>query len=180
MARRLLPRAVGRRTVNCVLVVRSSTRRGRIVKVVKVHAPALASLRVSFSDHSSIVVHPNHEWTVYDRGSTSIRTIETKAMQRVRLDTGAPGRGHRYRFLLPQREALTLPEAELLIEPYTLGVWLGDGSTTKPAITHHPADTYALAYSVSSTAIHNETGIHTDYYSGQMIKAYVKYIELVQ
>lgn len=142
---------------------------GRQIKVAEVHAPAQATLRVHFSDHTSVLVHPAHEWTVWDRGLRKYVTRETQHLAHLRLDSGEPGRrGHRYRFQLPFREPLDLPDANLPIEPYTLGVWLGDGSSSKAAITHHPADSYLLAYPQSARCVHPGTGIITTYYRGGM------------
>ena len=140
---------------------------GRQIKVVEVHPPAEAYLRVHFSDHTSILVHPAHEWTVWDRARGRLVTLETRQLAAVKLSHGTPGRrGHKYRFHLPLREALDCPDAELPVDPYTLGVWLGDGSTTKAAVTHHPADTYELPYPVTARCTHATTGIVTTYYGG--------------
>ena len=143
---------------------------GRQVEVVEVHPPAVASMRVSFSDHTSVLVHPAHEWTVWDRGRHRWITLETRELAASRLSHGTPGkRGHKYRYHLPVREALTCPEAELPVDPYTLGVWLGDGSSTKAAVTHHPDDSYELAYPETARCVHPATGIVTTYYRGGML-----------
>src|SRR5690606_31025112 len=113
------------------------------------------------------LVHPAHEWTVWDRARGRLVTLETRQLAAVKLSHGTPGRrGHKYRFHLPLREALDCPDAELPVDPYTLGVWLGDGSTTKAAVTHHPADTYELPYPVTARCTHATTGIVTTYYGG--------------
>jgi len=140
---------------------------GQPVRVVEVHEPADATLRVHFSDHSHIDVHPAHEWTVYDSLARASKTVETRYLHDVRLSHGIPGRrGHKYRFHLPLREAFNLPTAPLPVDPYTLGVWLGDGSTSKAAITHHPDDTYVLPYPESAHCVHPTTGVVTTYYRG--------------
>lgn len=145
---------------------------GRQIKVAEVHPPAEASLRVHFSDHTSVLVHPAHEWTVWDRSYRAYKTRETRDMARQALASGEPGkRGHRYRFQLPFREALDLPDLDLPIDPYTLGVWLGDGSSTKAAVTHHPADRYVLAYPETARCVHPTTGIITTYYGGGLWRA---------
>lgn len=91
---------------------------------------------------------------------TSDRSTKTK------LRIGSEGRGGRWRFQLPWQDAFNLPDADLPVDPYTLGVWLGDGSTAKPAITHDPADTYELPYPVISVYEHATTGVLTTYYGG--------------
>jgi hypothetical protein len=143
---------------------------GQQVKVADVHPPQLATLRVHFSDHTSVVVHRAHEWTVWDRGRSRWITLETQQLARLRLSHGPPGkRGHRYRFHLPLREPLDCPDRDLPVDPYTLGVWLGDGSTSKPAVTHHPDDRYELPYPETARCVHPATGIVTTYYGGGLL-----------
>lgn len=142
---------------------------GKTVQVTVKYPDDVADRRVHFTDHTYVDVHRYHEWTVWDRSRGAWRTMETADMERRALSSGKPGRrGHRYCFHLPHREAVHLPEADLPIDPYTLGVWLGDGTASKPAVTHHPDDTYGLAYPVTSTAVHKDTGVVTDYYGGGM------------
>jgi len=145
---------------------------GKPIRVVAKHPDDVVDRRVYFSDHTFIDVHRFHEWTVFDRSPRTWRTIETADMERHKLDTGQPGkRGHRYRFQLPLREAIELPDAELPIDPYTLGVWLGDGSSRKAAVTHHPADAYELPYPHSARFVHSGTGVITDYYRSGLCTA---------
>lgn len=140
---------------------------GTPIRVRAVHKPALGDCRVHFSDHTFLDVHENHEWTVQDRSSHSWRTMETGRLDTLKLSSGPPGhRGHNYRFHLPLREAVELPEAGLPCDPYALGVWLGDGTSTKPAITHHPDDVYELPFPIKATMVHATTGILTTYYGG--------------
>lgn len=142
---------------------------GNAIRVTAVHDPALSSMTVHTSDHGAIKVHPNHEWTVYDRGSGAWRTVETRYLSTQKLRNGPVGRGGRFRFQLPFRQALTLPDIELPVDPYALGVWLGDGSSSKAAITHHPADEYVLPYPESARCVHQQTGVVTTYYQGGLI-----------
>ena len=41
---------------------------------------------------------------------------------------------------VPVARPLRLPDADLPIDPYILGLWLGDGSSTAPNITCHRDD----------------------------------------
>lgn len=138
------------------------------VRVTAVHEASFASLVVHTTDYGSVTVHPRHEWPVYDRAAGAWRVRETQYLAAQKLRVGPVGRGGRFRFQLPLREALILPDADLPMDPYTLGVWLGDGSSAKPAITHHPDDEYVLAYPQSHRYVHATTGIITTYYKGGM------------
>ena len=57
-----------------------------------------------------------------------------------------------------------MPPDFLPMDPYTLGVWLGDGTTSKPCITHHADDEYVLPYLNGPRHVHKDTGIVTSYY----------------
>lgn len=160
---------------------------GKPTRVVAVHEPDVASMVVRTRSGAELTVHPRHEWTVYDRHRHVWDTVETQELmygmrpgrgrgwsrntntwgtRPIKLRTGGDGRGGRWRFQLPWQEAFDLPDADLPVDPYTLGVWLGDGSTTKPAITHDPADVYELPYQVTSVQQHATTGVLTTSYSG--------------
>ncbi|QDH93488.1 terminase [Gordonia phage Verity] len=135
---------------------------GKVVTVRAISADAHASIRVSTSDGGSIVVHPRHEWTVWDRNRKRWSTMETgDMMRRAYVD-----RSGRPAFMLPHRDPLEGVDDTLLIDPYTLGVWLGDGSSTKAAITHHADDEYVLPYPKSADCVHQTTGVVTSYYRG--------------
>lgn len=148
---------------------------GRPIKVLaEIPQPEPASLVVSFTDGAKITVHPNHEWVVSDkncRGKTKI--YETHEMLERGLHIGPKGRGGRYRFSVPSNPVIQYPEARQTLHPYFLGLWLGDGSTTKPCITHSPKDKepiqhlVELGYPVSTECVHATTGVVTTYFYGR-------------
>jgi predicted phage terminase large subunit-like protein len=140
---------------------------GRPVRVTAISEPAQATLRVRTSDHGELLVHPRHEWLVYDRSHRQWRRMETQQIARRHLEAVHNGKRH-YVFQLPHSHPLELPDAVLPVDPRTLGLWLGDGSSTKAAITHHPADRYLTAYPESARCVHHGTGIITTYYRGGM------------
>lgn len=87
--------------------------------------------RVTFDDGSTIVADAGHQWATRtrvdrrrsDRGQLGIRTTEELAAT-LRCATAEGRTNHSVDTAAPLR----LPEAELLVDPYVLGVWLGDGS----------------------------------------------------
>lgn len=104
---------------------------GKPTQVVAVMPPDMASYEVTTSYGAKIKVHPNHEWTVFDRRKHRWRTMETHELAASKLTHGETGkRGGRYMYQLPLRDALQGEEARLSISPYLLGVWLGDGRTS--------------------------------------------------
>jgi replicative DNA helicase len=99
---------------------------------------------VEFSDKSVIVADAGHLWLTDTRASLrsahaaatgynrtrnqrtfpAVRTTK-EILQTLRIDTKEGRLNHS----IPNPKPLDLPHAELLIDPYILGLWLGDGST---------------------------------------------------
>ena len=140
---------------------------GKPKKVVHVFPKDNADCEVEFTNGEKIKCHHNHEWVVYDRAHGKERTIETKYLFTVRLDTGVDGkRGHRYRFQLPLKEPFERDaDVELPVKPYTLGVWLGDGRNDAPNICCAPCDKCVIdavvadGYSIRWQTVHKTTGV---------------------
>lgn len=118
---------------------------GKPIKVLaNIPQPEPASLRVTFTDGASVVVHPNHEWTVKDRRhpDKKTRTIETKEMLGD-VWIGPKGRrGSRARFLVPFTAPVQFTSREVPIDPYFLGVWLGNGSTSDTRMVTFNPETF--------------------------------------
>ena len=87
---------------------------------------------VTTGDGERIVADAAHEWVARLTQTGPTRTVDTTVLARPRRKNAqivtAPG-------------GLRLPEADLPLDPYVLGVWLGDGTTRAAAITSHPDDT---------------------------------------
>jgi deoxycytidine triphosphate deaminase len=89
---------------------------------------------VVFSDGTSVVCDVDHLWRTVDRNSRSHgrgedRVRSTRVIERT-LKIGTE-RNHQ----IPVAGAVWYPERDLPIDPYVLGVWLGDGTSTKAEVT---------------------------------------------
>jgi len=89
---------------------------------------------VVFSDGSSVVCDLDHQWVTIDkngrrRGSRRSRVVTTADIERSLVTRGEYN--HQVQLAAPPR----YPKRELPIEPYVLGAWLGDGTSTKAEIT---------------------------------------------
>jgi predicted phage terminase large subunit-like protein len=120
---------------------------GQLTEVTGVSGESAANWLVTLSDGTEVRCHGNHEWTVWSRGDKQWRTEEThwftgknnRGAVRA-LTSGVMGkRGGRYMYQLPLVEGpVEYPEQDITIDPYVLGVWLGDGKSTDPVICHDP------------------------------------------
>jgi deoxycytidine triphosphate deaminase len=88
---------------------------------------------VGFSDGTILVCDAAHEWVTEDKqaravgGTAQVRTTDEIAHS---LRVGNEW-NHHVRLARP----VEYPERELPIDPYVLGAWIGDGTTTKAEIT---------------------------------------------
>ncbi|MFD6449561.1 replicative DNA helicase [Nocardia sp. NPDC060220] len=92
---------------------------------------------VEFSDGTVLVADEQHQWLTETRASrrsaqvfAEVRTTAQIA-DTVRCDTADKRINHS----VTNAEPLQLPERELLVPPYTLGAWLGDGTSAAAQIT---------------------------------------------
>jgi len=100
--------------------------------------------RITFDDGASLVCDEEHQWTVIDRGH-QIRGISTNRERTLTvgemLDPHRRSRAQgRARYSIPNCAAIDLPDAELPVDPYVYGCWLGDGSVSDGQIVFHAAD----------------------------------------
>lgn len=100
-----------------------------------------ACFEVEFADGQKIVADAAHRWEVVDRASGAKRRISepharvvltTQQMYEGRKKTSARYQ-HRYAVDVPK--PVVPPPADLPLNPYVLGVWLGDGTTARGEIT---------------------------------------------
>lgn len=140
---------------------------GRPTTVLAVSEKTASDMVVELTDGSVLRCHENHEWRVFERSRGRWTVLSTEAMAKRKLFSGG-----RAQFQLPVAAPLRFPHADLPMDPYTLGAWLGDGSTTKPCVTHSPADQGVVeeiarrGYEVSAVCTHGETGCVTTYFGG--------------
>lgn len=101
--------------------------------------PNRPCFRVTFGDGSEIVADAAHQWvttTLKERSAAKpgrVRTTETIAAS---LKTHMGSSNHGIAWASP----LDYPEQILPLDPYVLGMWLGDGTSRSASITCHADD----------------------------------------
>lgn len=86
--------------------------------------------RLTFDDGTSVVADDEHRWLVRCKGVESIMTTAEVARQ-----VFGPKQRQLSISLVP---AIHLPQVDLPLDPYVLGVWLGDGKHTDGSISGAP------------------------------------------
>jgi intein/homing endonuclease len=85
--------------------------------------------RIRFDDQTSVLCSADHLWTVAERrtnGNAWTKTVPTSYMIKtgLRLYDG-------FRFMVPLCGEVQYPERDLIIDPYVMGAYLGDGGVQR-------------------------------------------------
>ena len=91
--------------------------------------------RVTFSDRTSTIVDGEHKWaawthTNFHRGNHSYEVVDTAHLRAT----------VKQQWRIPLVEPIAFPERELPLDPYLLGVLLGDGSLSQSGVVFTPGD----------------------------------------
>lgn len=100
----------------------------------------LPCYRVTFQNGDSFVCDHEHRWFAKETshyGSPEWNVMETKDLAAVRT-LGYP-------ITMPKAKPIVLPDAELPINPYVLGYWLGNGDTQTAKVTCDKKDADEIA-----------------------------------
>ena len=95
--------------------------------------------QITFSDRSTVVADAEHQWVTHtgrERGQRSGGATRTTGEIARTLKSSQGASNHS----TPWSAPLQYPRQDLLIDPYVLGQWLGDGTTLAPNITSHMDD----------------------------------------
>ncbi len=92
---------------------------------------------VTFSDGTTVVADAQHQWLTDTRASRRSRHIPAavRTTEEIASTLRTPTTDRRVNHSVPTCEPLDLPEQDLPVPPYALGVWLGDGSADSAIYT---------------------------------------------
>lgn len=120
---------------------------GKRYRVVAHSAQEREAYRVSFDDGTSVLVHAGHLWTTWsfrerlalhrDSPSRRLRAQVRRTdeiLATLRYNKKGHTKGSAANHAVRVADAIELPEKDLLLHPYALGVWLGDGSSKQSII----------------------------------------------
>jgi len=89
---------------------------------------------VVFSDATTVVCDVDHLWRTIDKNSRRYGGRRARVVTTDEIEQTLHVRGER-NHQVPLAGAIWYPKRDLPIDPYVLGVWLGDGTTTNAEIT---------------------------------------------
>lgn len=152
---------------------------GDFVKVIYVHPKGVANRIVRFADGSAIKCHENHEWVVDARDKKPPHAMSVAEMEKRHVTYQSGKEKGRSKYTLIKREPIKGEHKDLAVPPYVMGVWLGDGSTTKPQICACKDDIAVLDecrkyYPNGGEWVHKDTGVITRHFIGlgQALRTY--------
>lgn len=126
---------------------------GRPTTVLSVHPQGVLPVyRVILDDGSSTVASGDHLWTVKHRkrGWITVTTEELAPMIRA-------GAARTRMCSLPETGAVEYPPRWVPVEPYTMGAWLGDGSSNSSRITGADNEVFDQIRSAGYTLTENDS-----------------------
>jgi hypothetical protein len=92
---------------------------------------------VEFEDGSILKADADHQWHVRKRQAFGTRVVTTLDMQRKLTESD----GH-FVWSVPCTGAVQYERHRLLVDPYVLGAWLGDGTASDASLTFGEADSF--------------------------------------
>jgi len=104
---------------------------GKSVMVTNVSEKFDTDIVIELTNGEKIKCNGEHLWTVYNRSTRKWETRETNDLINKKVWSS-----NRAVFQLPETSCIDFEEKELLLHPYFIGAWLGDGTSTAPVITH--------------------------------------------
>lgn len=135
--------------------------------------------RMIFSDDTNIIADENHEWITQpgppnrqgEPRSPIIREtkeIASSVIARTRvlnMEKSGDKAHPEYRHSISVARPLVLPDRDLLIDPYVLGIWLGDGTSASNSYSSADEETAieieSRGYQVNRLTVPNHWGIRT-------------------
>lgn len=96
---------------------------------------------VRFADGTSVLADADHQWTVYSRSRHGRKLTLTTAQMKDDFILPYSRKGNVERnYSVDVAGPVDCPNADLLVAPYTLGAWLGDGKSAGACIYLHDDD----------------------------------------
>ena len=118
---------------------------GKLCNVTAVNNPHLVNMfKITFDNGDEVVCCEDHQWTVIDRHNKRVKIGKSYKPAQLVLSTKqlyeskwkrVNNRGYsEYAYYIPNTDPVQYCSKQQLIDPYLLGVWLGDDSITEMVV----------------------------------------------
>jgi len=127
--------------------------------------------KLTFNDGTSIIADKNHEWFTrkqYDRINNHPGTVRTTSSiaATIKTDTGITNHA------VPWSSAVEYPKQMLLLDPWYLGLWLGDGTSRTGDISCHVKDELETVKYIEQAGYTAKTEVNGGSANGRLIRVY--------
>lgn len=123
--------------------------------------------RVNFDDGTYIDCDENHLWTVMERGRKSYLDKKITKTAKELFDSIVSSYDSRNKLItkyyIPNTKPIKFTKKDTMIDPYTLGLWLGDGSSADGRFTSHKDDLEIYSKYIPYNIGHNQRKSDTIY-----------------
>ena len=125
---------------------------GQLTKVVAAHPVRTGRpcYEVKFRDGQSVVADAEHLWQVRDYAGRCL-TLTTQQLHDRGVLVGRKRKSFKYS--VPVTDPIQAPDADLPIDPWLLGMWLGDGDSSMVSITSGAQDLDYLTSRLDSLGV---------------------------
>lgn len=108
---------------------------GKLTTVEEVLPQGITEIyKMTLRDGRIVETSPNHLWDVLDIGTKTHKTLTTEQIFKTNNGSQIDKRYNKIvkkqRYFIPKNGVVEYPEKEVFVEPYYLGLWLGDGAST--------------------------------------------------
>ena len=109
---------------------------GRPTRILAVTDPMVdrPCREVVFSDRTSVICDVSHQWSTVDKNGRRYGRRRQRIVTTTEIERTLTVRGER-NHQVPLAEPFDCVDYDLPVDPYVLGAWLGDGTSTKAEIT---------------------------------------------
>lgn len=116
---------------------------GKLHNIIGIYPQGIKPIcKVTFNDRTSTLCCDEHLWKVYNVNTQKWTVVETKQLidgsRNLHKDFHRGFNAHRYK--IPITHPIEFKKRNLFIDPYVLGVLIGDGSLTAPTVEFTSAD----------------------------------------
>ena len=132
--------------------------------------------RLTFTDGSSTRAAGSHLWEVNTPQRKLHRNAPFIRSTQELLDSGLQDSSGNNKYFIPITQPVNFPAREVLLDPYVVGVWLGDGSSTQLSTDHEIVESLSLPPDVTVRHLPREGDV--EYFGHYLLNGLNKHLRI--